>query len=262
MNTAKSDVVQLLKDIKLKEGETKRVNCPFCGGRNTFTITRREGVRIWNCYKASCTASGATGDVFPVEAIKMRITGKNPRLSAEKCVLKPKLPAKSVPVDNHDYAVDYLKSVHAYQAHVEGLVDVSYAPKEHRVLFWLNNGVGAVGRSLKGEFPKWKVYGDCSGIFTCGTGPTAIVVEDAASACAVGVLPEYTGVALLGTHIDSVKKRELTRFPRLIICLDADASIKALSLAKKMQCLVPTSVCFLKQDFKWLEPDQIASVLA
>jgi len=262
MNTAKSDVVQLLKDIKLKEGETKRVNCPFCGGRNTFTITRREGVRIWNCYKASCTASGATGDIFPVEAIKMRITGKDSRLNAEKCVLKSNLPAVSVPVDNHEYAVRYLKSVHAYQAYVEGLVHVSYAPKEHRVLFWLNNDTGAIGRSLKGAIPKWKVYGDCSGLFTCGSGPTAVVVEDAASACAVGVLPGYTGVALMGTHIDSVKKRELTRFPRLVICLDNDASRKALTLVRKMEGFVPTSVRFLKQDFKWLEPQEIASILA
>ena len=45
-------------DYDVKNGETKRVNCPVCRGHKTFTITNHMGSLLWNCYKASCDVSG------------------------------------------------------------------------------------------------------------------------------------------------------------------------------------------------------------
>ena len=35
-----------------------RGNCPFCGGRNTYTASTEHGVLRWNCYKLGCNVSG------------------------------------------------------------------------------------------------------------------------------------------------------------------------------------------------------------
>ena len=51
-------VYNIINDITLTNGDTKRMDCPECGGRKTFTITNNMGSLIWNCYKAGCHVSG------------------------------------------------------------------------------------------------------------------------------------------------------------------------------------------------------------
>lgn len=261
MITSKSDARQTLKDIHLKDGETKRINCPFCGGKNTFTITRKDGARVWNCYKASCTASGGTGDTRSLDSIKRRLTAPTSLLNGTVRINPEPIPRILSAYDAHSDVIDYLQSVHAYEAVLQGIAGVSYAPKENRVLFWMNHGRGAVGRALDGRKPKWKVFGDTTGVFTCGQGPTAVVVEDAASACSVGIIPGYTGVALLGTHLDGLKKRQLMSYERIIFCLDNDASKKSISLVRKLEAFVPTTVRFLRDDIKWMPTEKVEEIL-
>lgn len=261
MYTSNSDARHTLKDIRLKDGETKRIDCPFCGGKNTFTITRKDGARVWNCYKASCTSSGGTGDTRTLDSIKKRLTASIGPLNGTVRTNPEPIPRILSGIDSHLEVIEYLQSVHAYDAVLQGLAGVSYAPKENRVLFWMNHARGAVGRALDGRKPKWKVFGDTTGVFTCGKGSVAVVVEDAASACAVGVLPGYTGVALLGTHLDGIKKRQLMTFDRVIFCLDNDASRKSISLVRKLEAYVPTSVRFLRDDIKWMSPPKVEELL-
>jgi hypothetical protein len=128
----------------------------------------------------------------------------------------------------------------------------------------MNEGEGAVGRSPDPEKkPKWLAYGDVSGIYTIGSGPTAVVVEDAISACAVSRIPEYTGVALLGTNLSPLQKTQLRRFERVIICLDKDASQKSLLLARRLEGpRTEATVRFLENDLKYLTETQIKELMA
>ena len=43
------DIINNIAD-ELASGETKRMNCPNCGGYKTFTITNNVGQLLWNCY--------------------------------------------------------------------------------------------------------------------------------------------------------------------------------------------------------------------
>ena len=43
-----------INDFDIANGETKRMNCPECGGYKTFTVTNNMGSIVWNCYKVSC----------------------------------------------------------------------------------------------------------------------------------------------------------------------------------------------------------------
>ena len=54
------NIHDIINDIHITVGETKRMNCPTCGGYNTFTITNNMGSLVWNCYKASCNIKGTT----------------------------------------------------------------------------------------------------------------------------------------------------------------------------------------------------------
>ena len=52
------DQLKVVEKVRIRDGQTARTNCPFCGGRNTFTISRNGREYVWNCYKASCGVSG------------------------------------------------------------------------------------------------------------------------------------------------------------------------------------------------------------
>lgn len=248
----------MIRNIRVKEGESLTINCPFCGGQKKFSISKLDGKTLWNCYKASCGARGAMGGPRNMAVVRARIeSGTKPLLMKEPLPL-PKLISS---VSNHPEALQYLQEVGSYEAFQRKLVMVGYSPEEHRVLFFTNKGAGAVGRALDERLPKWKAFGDTSGCFSCGTGKSAVIVEDAASACAVGVLEGYTGVALLGTNISHLQKRQLMSYQRVILCLDKDASRKAILLLQRLEGLVPATVRFLEKDLKLLRSDQIRRIL-
>ena len=42
-------IQDLIDDLGLSEGETRRIDCPTCAGIKTFTISMVEGAAVWNC---------------------------------------------------------------------------------------------------------------------------------------------------------------------------------------------------------------------
>ena len=76
----------------------------------------------------------------------------------------------------------------------------------------------------------------------------SIRIEDAASACAVSKFG--TGVALLGTTLTDEAIQVIKGFDRAVIALDKDASGKAISMARRLNMYLPTTVKFLEQDLK------------
>ena len=54
------NIKEHISDMNLVNGETKRTNCPVCGGVKTFTATNNMGQLVWNCYKAGGRVSGGT----------------------------------------------------------------------------------------------------------------------------------------------------------------------------------------------------------
>ena len=52
------NIHEYVVDLDLRHEETKRTNCPACGGYKTFTASNNMGALLWNCYKASCAVGG------------------------------------------------------------------------------------------------------------------------------------------------------------------------------------------------------------
>ena len=77
-----------ISELDLHSGETKRINCPNCGGYKTFTVTNNMGSLVWNCYKVSCAIKGSKKVHLSVDDIRdtfNRIDNK----SVEKFELPP-----------------------------------------------------------------------------------------------------------------------------------------------------------------------------
>jgi len=171
--------------------------------------------------------------------------------------LKNPIPDRLSSVDRHEAAVEYLKQNGCWEAYQSGLVEIRYDPADRRVLFFMPDRQGAVGRTLRGAKPKWKAYGDTSGILQIGSGSVGVVVEDAASAASISRLPFCSGCALLGTHISVEKRLQLMSFERLVIALDKDASRKAVKLQKRFEGRTPTTVLLLEEDLKHLTVEEL-----
>jgi len=249
--------LEALSNLRLKAGETSRINCPFCGGNKTFTISSVDGSLLWHCYKASCGVRGRKGVGRNSDQIRAKL---------QSCTLAQSRRSQPIPSlvsdpKHHPSVIRYLERNGSLPAYEDRWIDIMYAPAEDRVLFYNREKVGAVGRSLSGQKPKWKAYGDTTSILAVGTGSTIVLVEDAASACSVARLDKLVGGALLGTNLSPNQKAQLRSYERIIIALDRDASKKALLMQAKIQGLRPCSVRFLSEDLKYLSPEEIRSIL-
>lgn len=247
----------MVKGISLRANERRSLNCPFCGDtKKKFSIARLDGRIVWNCYRASCNARGA----FDTERNQSELKS---RLSRAEISLPRKInciPTILSSVYSHPDAVEYLNSVNSLEAYQDGLIHIKYSPSDNRVLFFNKDKTGAVGRALDGRNPKWWTYGDTSGGIVVGDNSHAVVVEDAASACSVSRIG-VSGVALLGTRLTPLIKSNLTKFARVTIILDKDASSKSLSIAKTLAQYTNASARITKDDLKWLSVRKISEVL-
>lgn len=252
-------VTKLISDLELDEGQSVRQNCPECGGRNTFTATRKQGNIIWNCYKASCDCSGTMRKNYSIDTIVSKMRQKQ----VKKTVAYP-----SFQIPDHFLDVlytehkEYLRSIHATNA--ETMLDI----QENRVVFLIRDPdtgqlQGAIGRAMnKRKLPKWKRYDRNSDLlFFSGSSTTGVLVEDVASACAVGNAG-YTGIALLGTSLHDNHIYRLLRFQHLIVALDKDASNKAIKIKKRLDDYRNTSVVLLPDDLKYFPPSDIQVILS
>jgi len=256
--------LEYAKSIAIREGERRRIDCIFCGGTKTFTLTKSPGQLQWNCFRAVCPAHGVADSERSLDSMKGIVAAGDYTRKQIKRDNTVEIPALLSRVEDQPKVIEFLHSVHSYDAWKAKRVKLAYDPADHRVLFFMNEGKGAVGRALDKRKPKWKAYGDCSGVFVCKGGPTAVVVEDAASACAVS--SDFTGIALLGTNMSDLQHTRIKcvtkALKKVLLALDKDASMKAIKLmARLQQGTRNVGVRFLDRDLKWLDPHEVRKVL-
>ena len=236
-------------DFDVANGETKRMNCPECGGVKTFTVTNNMGDLVWNCYKVSCTVSGSTRVGMSIDDIKARF--------------KKIDTVDDIEFELPEYVVQRSGGLYmnrwcdrwGLNADKLGLM---YDVKEDRVVFpVVHDGkiVDATGRSLGKRIPKWKRYGNSGLPYVHGCGKVAVVVEDCVSAAVVGDWSSYVGVALLGTSLQDSHRSYLSQFSTALIALDPDALTKSLQMAKELRGYVSdVRPVKLEDDIKYCNP--------
>ena len=243
-----------VSDFDVGSGETKRVDCPICNSKKTFTITNNMGSLVWNCYKASCNVRGGKKVSLTVTDIKKHIKDKEGESKSRKNWDLP---------DNIVYHQPYTQKF-TDRWSIPNDVELMYDVKEDRVVFTIHDNyrcVDAIGRSLINRIPKWKRYGNSDLPYTYGCGSVAVVVEDCVSAVVVGEIDVYVGVAVLGTSLSEAHKKYLSQFSTAIVALDPDALQKTLGFAKELRQYVQTvRVLKLKDDLKYRNKEDIINL--
>jgi hypothetical protein len=246
-----NNVYNIISELQLSVGESRRLNCPVCNGYKTFTVTNNMGQLMWNCYKASCNVSGGTRVHLSVEDIRSSFYGKD-----SDPVDTFEMPSYIVP---HRGKREIIKWCAEWGINEDDL-DLMFDVKEDRVVFPVKHEgriVDATGRALGKRLPKWKRYGKSGLPFIHGCGNVAVVVEDCVSAAVVGS-DVFVGVAVLGTSLQESHKRYLSQFSTAVIALDPDALPKTLAMAKELRGYVDkVNVLRLHDDLKYRNPTDL-----
>lgn len=231
-----------------------RSDCPVCGRKNTFSVTDDGIQRLWFCFHADCNVRGKTGITLTKEYAKHALkkhTSKQPEPIEQHSF---ELPETFVSLSRNILAENYVRSVNSYEAYLSGRADIRYDFKRNRVAYIVKDGrnvVDATGRSIDGRKPKWYRYGNSKHPFVCGSGTTAFVVEDCASACSISHIS--TGIALLGTNLLQAHIDVLKKYKKVNVSLDKDATDKALEMVRTLHTFVPTKLVILTKDIKNME---------
>ena len=248
-----NNIYNIVSDMDVPVGTTKRVACPNCGQR-TFTVTNNMGSLVWNCFRASCGVKGGTRVRVSVEDIRAGFAGADDFAKQETF----DMPNYIVP-HNYDIA-EIAMELYGLNATALGLM---HDVKENRMVFPIvheGKVVAATGRSLGKRLPKWRRYGKSGLPYTSGCGNVAVVVEDCLSAAVVGY-GTFVGVALLGTSLQESHKRYLSQFSTAIIALDPDALPKTLVMAKELRGYVnDVRVLRLTDDLKYRNPTDMENL--
>ena len=254
-------VRKLIEDLTLSEGESQRMNCPLCGGNNTFTVTKQEGVVVYNCYKLGCGSRGAVPVGVSAEDVAAYFNRKGVDTKPQEAV------AMEIPLSFTFNTTDtrMQRFVNKWGLHN---VNLMYDMIDHRVVFPIHNASGllvdAVGRTIVGAAPKWLRYTGKGDYYTHGTSKdTAVVVEDSISAVAVHKCSkDATGVAILGTSLTETQRNFLTKFRRVIIALDPDAMSKTIEFTQQLRLYVDdVKAMYLTDDIKYREPQDVETLL-
>tara|TARA_R100000808_G_C2146155_1_gene154032 strand:+ start:1713 stop:2501 length:789 start_codon:yes stop_codon:yes gene_type:complete len=248
-----NNIYNIVSDLNIRDGETRRMDCPSCHGVKTFTATNNMGKLMWNCYKAGCDLSGGTRVRLSADDIKQSLSSNVQHQQKEEFVLPEFIVShsKEVMPFRDEYGLD------------EDEVELMYDVKDHRVVFPICHSakiVDATGRALGKRLPKWKRYGKSDLPYTHGYGTVAVVVEDCVSAAVVGS-DVYVGVAVLGTSLSESHKRYLSQFSTAIIALDPDAVPKAMKFVKELRGHVDNvRVMKLFDDLKYRNPTDLENL--
>ena len=264
-----SSLPKYLQHLSLQEGETVRMNCPICGRRNTFTVSKSQGSVVWNCYSAHCEGRGATASGMSVKDVQEFWKG-------EKEDEKEFIPLSHwVSVTGRPRAVEYLHSFGLLPAVKDGRVVVRYDPKEDRLVFLIKDEENvtrdAIGRALSGKrngayVPKWRRYGRYAGggiVKSAGMGDSIVVCEDIISATVLSSV--FDACALLGTNLTARTLSQIISggYTRAYIWLDPDATAKSLSLSSRVGLVLRrSSIILAKDDPKYYDAEEVKAFIS
>jgi|TARA_R100001530_G_scaffold106104_1_gene74112 hypothetical protein len=244
--------LQTITDLGLAPGESHRGECPFCGRWNTFNASNDGRSLQWYCYHVDCEAKGIKGAGLTEDSFKGLTT------DTELDIIAYELPNWFVEPERELRAMSHLKSVNALPAYKDGLIRVRYDLQQDRLVYLTRHDgvvVGGVGRTLRGQKPKWYKYGYTSeGLLVSSHTRSGhvVVVEDAPSAAVVATTWNQDGFALLGTGMTQ-EMLEILRggYGQVTVALDKDATRKALELVTYLKFFIPnTRLMMLEEDIK------------
>jgi len=244
------------ESLGLHNGESRRMDCPSCGHKKTFSVTNDNGTLMWNCFHAECAEKGRTSLRITRDNLDniLTIMSKNTHNKTLSCpevpFEKPKSWSRVIPPRGKDY-VQLVNTSGRYD-------DIYHDVRHDRLVYAIRDDDGKLvdgaGRSLTGARPKWYRYGNHRGGFKIGTSDTLMIVEDIPSA--ISISDWVTGYALLGTSLREEHINVASTYSKVVVALDRDATDKALTMMRTLNNIVPTGILMLDKDLKTLGDEE------
>ena len=241
-------------------GISNRYDCPICNGTNTLSVTNFGNEIKYYCFHSDCSRGGVIKEGLSDNSFETSSSIVKDKPSFNILDYKNNF---SLELICRPECVDYLEKNNCWEAWWNNRADIRYDFKQNRMVFIINDGskiVDAVGRALGDKLPKWYRYGNSGAPYICGNHSTAVLVEDAASATAVSSFA--TGVAMLGTNLSEKAINKLSSYKKVLVCLDEDASDKAIHIAQRLHWVVEkVEIRILTRDLKRLKTNEAKKVL-
>lgn len=208
--------------------------CPACEGGATkersLSVSRRGGVLLWHCHRASCGFRGSDGTASadlpsrPRKSTGGRINIRTSPLN--KATIKFLATKFGIPESSFELA---------------GLAWTGdgNGPYERRICYPIyspdSRKRGESYRSYEGRSPKAIISLDDGAIASCWykwkrASDILVIVEDQVSA--IKLAPHYHSLALLGTNLSDAKVEEVKegKYKYIYLCLDNDATYQAIKI--------------------------------
>jgi ribosomal protein L37AE/L43A len=247
----------------LAVGDTHRGECPKCGRKDTFTMTRKDqGAVVWNCYSTRCGFSGNAGGV------RMNVVRTTPR--QQKVT-----PFTGELRELSEQEKAFLNDKIGFGGRHLAASGVRYAPGEDRFAFpifaptgarrgWVLRAYGCDDLRRKALTRLDREEPHLSWYPGARFSNNVLVVEDIPSAVRAAV--HYPGwvVAMCGGGIGPDYVRELTAYAKNIVwAFDQDATASALRHHRTYGlCFESSSVLPLEADLKDLDEPTLKEVLS
>lgn len=245
-----------LKALDLQDNQSRRMDCPVCGGKNSFSVRSINGTLFYYCFRASCNIKGRGNTEITLESIQ------KPKPIEVKDIWT--LPTHfSNPIQNQN-CFSFMKYWRLLDPYKLGDLELYADIKQERLIFPLRNYEkqlkGAVGRTIRNGLPKWFIYNrqdSCPYIRQKKECKDVILVEDAVSAVRCSLISN--SMALLGTNLPFIDNLSeyLEPYDRVYIALDDDATRKAPKLHRELNPFKETKIIPLKKDIKYFSDNEL-----
>src|SRR5258708_16786669 len=170
-----------LKALNLENNESKRMNCSFCNGVNSFSVRSIDRFINYYCFRASCGIKGRDKKDITLESIQKSKEDKLKDLWTLTDYFTNPLQSER--------ALGFIRYYQLLEPYKNKEIELYYDIKQERLIFPLRSYEkelkGAVGRTIRNGLPKWYVYNrdeSCPYICYKGDKHHVILVEDAISA--------------------------------------------------------------------------------
>lgn len=238
-----------------------RGDCPFCGGRKTFTASQQSGTLKYNCYKLGCDVGGVFDTDMTAAEIMRHMNP--PQIQESKEIETMEIPANVViPTPEHD---KFKRFVYRWGIFMDR--SLMYDVAQERVVFpihYKGRMIDAVGRAVgTRQHPKWYRYTGKANYYTRGAGLRVVIVEDVISAIIVNQLfPYATGMAILGTSLTHKHMEKIQDYDQIIVALDPDAMGKTIEYRREIELWTGNKVnaIYLNDDIKYRQKEDVAKL--
>lgn len=233
--------------------------CPACDGGSTgeasLSVSKREGVLLWKCHRASCGIAGAAN------ASGSSDRGAATRIPDTRGVVGRTIERTCNVVGPH--ARQLLSSKYCITADHIAKWSLGWDDETNRLVIpvtdFRSERLGVALRSLDGAVPKTKTHTEKDAIswFVNHTARGVIIVEDQFSA--IRASDYLTSVALLGTHLNEERVSEIRNsgLTPVWLALDNDAFAKAVGYRIKYRNSLNPIVLKLNKDLKDLTNQEL-----